>query len=139
MPDKRSRRLDWPRALAALALAVVIWVVVNAEKDASAWVPVNVTLTLDPDVALDGTTPEVQAFVTGKRRELLMLLPAGPTMQRAVTAEGTDTARLELRAADVTLPEGAALVVRDVRPRLLLVALRHPQREWDDSSAAARP
>jgi hypothetical protein len=100
---------------------------------------VNVTLTLDPEVALDGATPEVQAFVTGKRRELLLLLSSGPTMQRAVTSEGTDTARLELRAADVTLPGSAELVVRDVRPRLLLVALRHPQREWNDTARAARP
>ena len=57
-------------------------------------------------------------------------------MPRAVTSEGSDSARLELRGEDVNLPTGSDVIVREVRPRLLLVLLRRPER---DSSTAAPP
>ena len=125
MGGKARARFDWSRALAALALALLLWIVVHAEEEASGWVRVNVGLTLDAETALTGDAPPVHALVSGKRRELFKLLSAPPTLQRAVTSESGDSARLELRAQDVDLPPTSELTVRDIRPRLLLLSLRH--------------
>jgi hypothetical protein len=35
MPSKRPSRIDWPRALAALMLAIALWLVVRADMASS--------------------------------------------------------------------------------------------------------
>jgi hypothetical protein len=35
MPTKRPVRVDWPRAFAALMLAIAVWLLVHAERAAS--------------------------------------------------------------------------------------------------------
>jgi hypothetical protein len=122
---KRRLWSEWPRALIALGLATVLWLVVNAEEPATGWVRVRVGLTLTGDVALSEPAPPVHALITGKRRELLKLMSSPPTLQRAITDESTDSARLELRVQDVELPSGSDVEVRDIRPRLLRVLLQH--------------
>ncbi len=133
---KRRLRGEWPRALVALGLATSLWLVVSAEEATSAWVPVQVSLTLEPGVSLDAPPPEVRALVDGKRRALYKLFSENPTMQRAVTSADGDSAQIELRAQDVDLPAGSEVAVRDLRPRLLLVLLRQPNRKSPDAAAA---
>ncbi len=133
MGMKRRLRAEWPRAVIALVLATGLWLIVSAEESASEWIPVNVALTLDADVTLAEPTPPVEALVVGKRRELFKLITTPPMMPRAVTSEGGDSARLELRGEDINLPTGSDVVVRDVRPRLLLVLLRRPERDTTKS------
>jgi len=123
---KRRLRTEWPRALVALALATGLWLVVSAEEPDSRWVNVRFSLSLDPDVSLAEPAAPVQALIAGKRRDLYNLIASPPSMRRAVTDEGSDSVRLELRAQDVDLPAGSDAVVRDIRPRLLLVTLRRP-------------
>jgi hypothetical protein len=135
---KRRLRAEWPRAVIALVLATGLWFIVSTEEAASAWIPVNVALTLEADVTLAEPTPPVEVLVVGKRRELFKLLASPPTMPRAVTNEGSDSARLELRGEDVNLPTGSDVVVREVRPRLLVVLLRRPERESTDTVQPAR-
>ncbi len=130
---KRRLRAEWPRALVALVLATGLWFVVSAEEPASQWVNVRLSLSLDPDVSLAEPAAPVQALIAGKRRDLYKLISSPPTMRRAVTAEGSDSVRLELRAQDVDLPEGSDAVVRDLRPRLLLVSLIRPAPTAPDS------
>ncbi len=127
-------RTEWPRALIALMLAACLWLVVSAEEPMSTWVPVDLSLTLDADVSLAEMPVPVEVLVVGKRRELYKLFSSPPALQRAVTDESGDSARLELRVQDVTLPSGTDAIVRDLRPRLLLVLLRHPTRARNDST-----
>ncbi len=123
---KRRLRAEWPRALVALVLATALWLVVSAEEPDSRWVNVRLSLSLDPDVTLAEPATPVQALIAGKRRDLYKLISSPPSMRRAVTDEGSDSVRLELRTQDVDLPAGSEAVVRDLRPRLLLVTLRRP-------------
>ncbi len=131
---KRRLRAEWPRALVALTLATFLWLVVSAEEPATQWVNVRLSLSLDPKVSLAGEVAPVQALLAGKRRDLYKLISSPPTMRRAVTDEGSDSVRLELRAQDVDLPAGSDAVVRDLRPRLLLVPLLRPTRVNDSVS-----
>jgi len=123
---KRRVRAEWPRALVALGLATGLWLVVSAEEPATQWVNVRLSLSLDPAVSLAAEPAPVQALIAGKRRDLYKLISSPPTMRRAVTDDGSDSVRLELRAQDVDLPAGSDAVVRDLRPRLLRVTLRRP-------------
>lgn len=125
MGVKRRLLAEWPRALIALALSMGLWLIVNGEEPTTGWVRVRVGLTTDADVSLREPAPPVHALVTGKRRELIKLLSAPPRLQRAITEESRDSARLELRVQDIELPSGSEVVVRDLRPRLLRVLLQH--------------
>ena len=113
------------RASVALFLAVALWLVVSAEETTAAWVPVHIALTLDPSVSLVDETPDVRAFIVGRRRDLFKLISSPPTIQRAVTDDNRDSVRIELRAQDLDLPVGADITVRDLRPRLLTFRLQH--------------
>ncbi len=128
---KRRLRAEWPRALVALGLAAGLWFVVSAEEPSSAWVPVDVSLTLEPGVVLAEPVPPVRVLVEGKRRSLYKLFSENPSMQRAVTSASRDTAQIELRAQDVDLPVGMDVSVRDLRPRLLMLRLRYPESVTD--------
>ncbi len=121
------RRLlaEWPRVVAALLLAGGLWLVVRAEEPVQAWVNVRLAITTDSAISLATTPAPVQAFVAGTRRDLLKLLSSPATMQRAITDESGDSARLELRVQDVDVASAIQLVVRDVRPRLLVLPLVH--------------
>lgn len=125
MGVKRRLLAEWPRALIALALSVGLWLIVNGEEPTTGWVRVRVGLTTDADVSLREPAPPVHALVSGKRRELIKLLSTPPRLQRAITEESRDSARLELRVQDIELPSGSQVVVRDLRPRLLRVMLQH--------------
>jgi hypothetical protein len=118
------------RAGMALFLAGALWLVVSAEETTASWVPVRVSLTLDPAVSLVENPPDVRAFVVGRRRDLFKLISSPPTIQRAVTDDDRDSVRIELRVQDLDLPTGADITVRDLRPRLLTFRLR---RKSDDS------
>ncbi len=123
---KHRLRAEYPRALVALGLATGLWLVVSAEEATSAWVPVSVSLTLEPGVTLAQPAPAVRALVEGKRSALFKMFSTPPTMQRGVTSALGDSARIELRTQDVDLPSGSEVVVRDLNPRLLMVVLRQP-------------
>ncbi len=126
-PEVKHRlRAEWPRALVALGLATGLWLVVSAEEATTAWVPVSMSLTLEPGVTLATPAPPVRALVEGKRRALFKMFSSPPTMQRGVSSALGDSAQLELRAQDVDLPSGSEVVVRDLQPRLLTIVLKQP-------------
>lgn len=115
---------EFGRGVVALLLAGALWLVVSAEETTASWVPVRVDLTLDKSVELLEPPPRVEAFVVGKRRDLFKLISSPPTLRRAVTEDDRDSVRIELRAIDLDMPAGAAIAVRDLRPRLLTFRLR---------------
>jgi hypothetical protein len=109
----------WPLKLAALALAIILWVAVALEKPTTQLVGIQLDLVLPPDVASAQTPPPVKALVSGPQRELLRL--TGPLVIRAVineTGVGAGTRHhLVMAPSDVQVPGGVKLTVQDVEPR----------------------
>jgi hypothetical protein len=122
-------RSDVTRAAVALLCACALWLVVSAEEPAAAWVRVTLQLSTDSAVVVhDASLVPVEAFVVGRRRDLLRLTQSPPVLHRAVIDDGNDSVRFELRESDLDLPSGSEARVSDLRPRLLTVRLSHVAR-----------
>ncbi len=121
----------WPLKLAALALAIILWVAVALEKPTTQLVGIQLDLVMSPDVAAAQEPPPVKALVSGPQRELLRL--TAPLVVRAVIGEsgvGAGTRHhLVIAPSDVEVPGGVKITVQDVEPRELDVLLdRRAQR-----------
>ena len=103
----------------AVFLAVVLWFVVNAKEPQVMIVPVRFTPELDSSLVLREALPPLQAIVAGSPKELIKLSTNPPVVRRQITADAPDTLVLDLRSADVTLPDGVDAVVRDIEPHSL--------------------
>jgi hypothetical protein len=101
----------------AVFLAVILWFVVNAKEPQLELVPVHFTPILDSSLVLREPVPQLQAIVAGAPKELIKLTSNAPVIRRQIASDAPDTVVLDLRPADVTLPEGVDAVVRDVQPR----------------------
>ncbi|MES2523696.1 MAG: hypothetical protein V4617_13405 [Gemmatimonadota bacterium] len=125
-PAANSRRVTLShvtRGAVALLCACALWLVVSAEEPVAEWVDVQVQLSMDSSITAGTPATPVQAYVVGRRRDLLRLRQSPPVLYRAVTDESRDSVRFELRESDFELPDGAEARVSDVRPRLLTVRL----------------
>ena len=100
----------------AVFLAVVLWFVVNAKEPQVMIVPVRFTPVLDSSLALREALPPLQAIIAGSPKELIKLSTDPPSVRRQITSNAPDTLVIDLRPADVTLPDGVDAVVRDVEP-----------------------
>lgn len=110
--------------LGALALALALWVAASGEEPASRYVTVRFAPVLDSGVHLVGRPPRVRALVEGPAGELLKLYATPPTVRRAYPADRDTTIRVELRPADVELPNGVSrLRIRDVQPQAVELQL----------------
>lgn len=121
----------WPLKLAALALAVILWVAVALEKPTTQLLGIQLDLVLAPDVAPAQEPPPIKALVSGPQRELLRL--TAPLVIRAVINESGVGAgarhHLVLAPSDVQVPGGVKVTVQDVEPREIDLLLdRRAQR-----------
>ena len=121
----------WPLKLAALALAIILWVAVALEKPTTQLVAIQLDLVLAPDVAAAQEPPAIKALVSGPQRELFRL--GAPLVVRAVineTGVGAGTRHhLVIAPSDVQVPGGVKITVEDVEPREIDVLLdRRAQR-----------
>jgi YbbR domain-containing protein len=106
--------------IAAVFLAVVLWLVVNAKEPQLELVGVRFFPGLqDSSLVLKEPLPQIQAIVAGSPKQLIKLSSTPPTIRRQITADAPDTLVLDLRPEDVVLPAGVDAVVRDVQPRQL--------------------
>jgi YbbR domain-containing protein len=107
----------------AVFLAAVLWLVVNvkepqvAKEQQSELVPVRFTPVLDSSLVLRDSPPPLEAFVVGSPTELIKLAANPPVIRRTISANTPDTVVVDLRPADVLLPDGVDAVVREVVPR----------------------
>jgi len=119
---------NWQLKLAALALAVLLWVLVRAEQPTEQWIQVRVeTQLLDPAFTL--TAPPaprvVQVRFAGKWREIGELALEKPVLVLHVRNVGRQRTFV-LEPAMVRLPDGARgrVSALDVRPGLVKLALQ---------------
>jgi hypothetical protein len=125
MPTLRQVLLrNWPLKLAALALAVIVWVLVASEETASELVPVQVEVDLPPDVVLAKPAPPLRALVTGPGRELIKLYSSPLTLRAELPRTAQPPRwRLEVSPANVAVPRTANVTIQDVEPRSLELSL----------------
>ena len=117
--------------LAALAMALLLWVSVSAEEPASQWltVPVEVVL-LDPmHTLIRGPIPsEVEVRFSGRGRDLWELAVNRPSLVLPIrNAEENDQIFL-LDPEMVRVPPSLEVVARDLRPSSVRVVLQHLAR-----------
>ena len=106
-----------PLKATAVFLAIILWFVVNAKEPQLELVPVRFTPILDSSLVLREPVPPLQAIVAGSPKQLIKLTSNVAVIRRQISADSPDTVVLDLRPADVTLPDGVEAVVRDVQPR----------------------
>lgn len=117
---------NWTPLLAALALAIVLWVVVQMEQPerrAFTGVPVRVQLN-DPQWAVAGTPAPASATVrvAGTARQLLRLAGAQPSIMVPVDAVGSADTSLVVDRNWVRLQGIEGVVVEAVEPALVSIA-----------------
>ncbi len=117
----------WPVKLAALALAVVLWLVVRAEEPTEVVLAARFVPLLDSSVVLVSPAPStVQVVVTGRTREVLKLYTNPPVVVRRFDEQAlrSGVVRVTLSPADVDFPTGVEARARDVRPRTFTLAFQ---------------
>lgn len=119
---------NWMLKLAALALAILLWVVVSAEQVTSQWVTIPVRVA-DRDRAYTiaaGPAPhEVEVRFTGPGRELWELAWEHPVLVISVGEVAGESQSFALEPAMVRLPPGlTAVAAVEVRPNAARVRFR---------------
>ena len=113
----------WPAKITALALAVLLWVVVQLQAPAEAWVDLRLEFEMDSGYAVADTVPHVQALIAGSGRDLIELEASAPIAHVDAADAGNGLAVIAFASSDVELPPGISARVRDVRPRVIRVHL----------------
>lgn len=110
---------------AAVFLALVLWLVVNAEEPTEDTVGVRLVLEHDDSLVLVGPRPMLRAAVVGRARDVTRLYRDSLEVRRSFPADAGDTVRFELTAADVLPPPGldGEIRVRRVEPNVITLHL----------------
>jgi hypothetical protein len=112
--------------LAALALAVLLWVVFSAEQVTTQWIPVRVEpVVRDPGYVLAGPPepPVVRVRFRGPGRELWEVALRPPTLVLPVRDVGAARSFV-VEPSMVDVPERYRVVATDVRPAVVRLDLR---------------
>lgn len=110
---------NWHLKLAALALAVMLWVVVSAEQTSSQWIPVPVDVVAGNPEQVGEPRPipqEVSVRFSGPGREMWELVMRRPRLLLPVREVYIGERVYVVRPEMVRVPGGPSLEVRDVRP-----------------------
>lgn len=114
-----------PTKLAALLLALVLWVVVRGEETTEIVLAARFVPVVDQSLQLTGAVPDsVQVVVSGRRREVLKLQTNPPVVRRRFGEETASRVRVTLLPADVEFPIGVEATVRAVRPSTVTLNFR---------------
>jgi hypothetical protein len=115
----RALTRNWRLKLAALALAVLLWVVVSAEQVTTQWIPVPVRVAADDPghVVTGGPFPaEVEVRFAGPGRELWELALERPLLLLPLDRVEADNQVFVLDPRMVRIPNGLSVTPLDVRP-----------------------
>lgn len=121
LPAWMTRNL--PLKLSSLGLAVMFWLVAEAEEPASRAVSVELALRPPPGRTIVREPPQVTALLVGPRRELFKLTGSSVILSRMLPDSASDRVELEVEPSDIELPRGVSVHVQDITPRRLVVEL----------------
>ena len=122
----RRAASHWKLKLAALALAVLLWVVFTAEQVTSQWIPVRVEAVVRDPAWVLVSPPEpdqVRVRFRGPGRELWEIALRPPTLVLPVRDVGT-ARNFALEASMVEMSERFRVVATDVRPAVVRLDLQ---------------
>ena len=110
---------------AAIFLALVLWVIVNAEEPIEDTVPVRLVLDLDSSMVLATPPPPMRALVVGRARDVTRLYSDPLEVRRSIPADAGDSVRFELTRVDVLPPTSVDgdVIVRRVDPSVITLRL----------------
>ncbi len=120
---KRAMAANWPIKVTALALAAVLWAAVAAEEPTTQLIPISVTITTPANRTLTQQLPPVQAVYEGSARELIKLYTSPPLIRIVVPDTSESFFTFNLSPQDVILGSEADVVLRDIIPQRLTIAL----------------
>jgi len=122
----RRATAHWKLKLAALALAVLLWVVFTAEQVTTQWIPVPVEAVVrDPGYVLVGQPDPavVRVRFRGPGRELWEVALRPPALVLPVRDVGAARSFV-VEASMVDVPERVRAVATDVRPAVVRLDLQ---------------
>jgi hypothetical protein len=122
----RRATAHWKLKLAALALAVLLWVVFSAEQVTTQWIPVRVEAVLrDTGYVLTGEPDPrvVRVRFRGPGRELWELALRPPLLVLPVRDPGAARSFV-VEPSMVDVPERFRVVASDVRPAVVRLGLQ---------------
>jgi hypothetical protein len=115
---------NWPIKLAALALALLLYVRVQTLRVHTEDFAVALDVAIPADRRLLASPPPVHVTVAGTGSDLLGLRRLPGVIRTAVPDTVTGSAwTVRLQPGDVTIPSGLDVTVLDVQPREVLLAL----------------
>lgn len=124
MPAWSRLTANWPLKLTSLLLAVLLWMVASFEEPSSRLVRVRLQLAVPAGRELLEAPAAAQALVVGSTRSLLELEDRPLTLTKAVPDSAVGGhATIALAPADIRVPRGLDVEVRDVQPREVVVTL----------------
>jgi YbbR domain-containing protein len=112
-----------PLKLSSLGLAVMFWLVAEAEEPASRAVDVELALRPPPGRTIVRQPQQVTALLVGPRRELFKLTGSSVILSRMLPDSASDRVELDVEPSDIELPRGVSVHVQDITPRRLVVEL----------------
>ena len=109
----------------AIFLALVLWVVVNAEEPIEDVVPVELVLDHDSSMVLVGPDPVIRAAVLGRARDVTRLYSDPLQVRRSIPPDAGDSVRFELSRVDVLPPTtlSGEVLVRSIEPSMITLRL----------------
>lgn len=114
-----------PTKLAALLLALVLWLVVRGEETTEIEIGARFVPVVEGPMVLTGEVPDsVQVVVSGRRREVLKLRANPPVVRRRFDEESPRRVRVTLQPADVEFPVGVEARARELRPSAFTLTFR---------------
>lgn len=115
---------NWPIKLAALLLALLLYVGVAGQQPVTQSFRVPLRVVLPPGRTLVSAPAAVQVTVVGRGTEMLKLRNLGGALTLTVPDTlSTERWDVTLDASDVALPKGADVTIADIRPKSVTVQL----------------
>ena len=112
-----------PIKLAALALALMLYVAVAAQQPVTQTFTLKLTVLPPPGRALLEAPPSVSVLLSGRGSEMLRLRSLRPITLRVPDTLTASVWTLSLKASDIDIPKGADVQVAEISPRDFAIRL----------------
>jgi hypothetical protein len=103
----------------SVLLAIALWFVVGGREPTEDLASVRFVPLLDSALVLRDPLPPIRALVVGRPSEILKLSNTPLVIRQPITGDAPDTLEVALRVADIQIPDGVEVIVREVQPRSL--------------------
>src|SRR3989442_963971 len=114
---------NWPIKLAAVALALMLYVAVAAQQPVTQTFTLKLAVLAPPGRALLEAPPSVSVLLSGRGSEMLRLRSLRPVSLRVPDTLTASVWNFSLKPSDIDIPKGADVQVNDISPRDIAIRL----------------